>query len=118
VVGGTADGLAQAPYIRESRRIRAEFTALEQHIAHPLRPDSRRSSRTRSVSARAYRIDLHPRISGVGYLDLGCWPSQIPLGVLIPVRVENLLPGGKNLGVTHLLQREGIELSWPALSPL
>ena len=38
VVGGTVDGLAPAPYIRESRRIRAEFTVLEQHIAHPLRP--------------------------------------------------------------------------------
>ena len=49
-----------------------------------------------------YRIDLHPRVSGAGYLDLGCWPFQIPLGALIPVRVENLLPGGKNLGVTHI----------------
>ena len=39
VVGGTPDGLAPAPYVRESRRIRAEFTVLEQHIAHPLRPD-------------------------------------------------------------------------------
>ena len=39
---------------------------------------------------------------GSGYLDLGCWPFQIPLGALIPVRVENLLPGGKNLGVTHI----------------
>lgn len=38
VVGGTADGLAPAPYVRESRRLRAEFTVLEQHIAYPLRP--------------------------------------------------------------------------------
>ena len=29
---GTADGLAKAPYIRESRRIRAEFTVTEQHV--------------------------------------------------------------------------------------
>ena len=43
-----------------------------------------------------------PRVSGAGYLDLGCWPFQIPLGAMIPVRVENLLPGGKNLGVTHI----------------
>ena len=35
-------------------------------------------------------------------MDCGCWPFQIPLGALIPVRVENLLPGGKNLGVTHI----------------
>ena len=58
VVGGTADGLALAPYVRESRRLRAEFTVLEQHIAHPLRPDGpklfadsrRRSAATASIS--------------------------------------------------------------------
>ena len=29
---GTEDGLAKAPYIRESRRIEAEFTIVEQHV--------------------------------------------------------------------------------------
>ena len=29
-------------------------------------------------------------------------PFQIPLGALLPVRMENLLPAAKNLGVTHL----------------
>jgi FAD dependent oxidoreductase len=29
---GTEDGLAKYPYIREPRRIQAEFTALEQHV--------------------------------------------------------------------------------------
>lgn len=101
VVGGTFDGLAQAPYVRESRRIRAEFTVLEQHIAHPLR-SSGPAIFDDSVGIGCYRIDLHPSASGAGYLDLGCWPFQIPLGALIPVRVDNLLPGGKNLGTTHV----------------
>jgi hypothetical protein len=101
VVGGTPDGLAPAPYVRESRRLRAELTVVEQHIAHPLRPDGPALFED-SVGIGCYRIDLHPRVSGVGYLDLGCWPFQIPLGAMIPVRVENLLPGGKNLGVTHI----------------
>ncbi len=101
VVGATADGLAPAPYVRESRRIRAELTVLEQHIAHPLRPDGPEIFDD-SVGIGAYRIDLHPRVNGAGYLDIGCWPFQIPLGSMIPVRVENLLPGGKNLGVTHI----------------
>ncbi len=101
VAGNTPDGLAQAPYVRESRRIRAELTVLEQHIAHPLRPDGPELFPD-SVGIGCYRIDLHPRVSGAGYLDLGCWPFQIPLGAMIPVRVENLLPGGKNLGVTHI----------------
>ncbi len=101
VVGGTADGLARAPYIRESRRIRAEFTVKEQHIAHPLRPDGPEIFHD-SVGVGWYRIDLHPSVSSRTYLDLGCWPFQIPLGALIPIRVESLLPGGKNLGVTHI----------------
>jgi hypothetical protein len=101
VVGGTPDGLAQAPYVRESRRLRAEQIVVEQDIAHPLRPDGPRLFDD-SVGIGCYRIDLHPRVSGAGYLDIGCWPFQIPLGAMIPVRVENLLPGGKNLGVTHI----------------
>jgi hypothetical protein len=101
IVGGTPDGLAPAPYVRASRRIRAEFTVVEQHIAYPLRPDGPELFGD-SVGTGCYRIDLHPRVSGGGYLDLGCWPFQIPLGAMIPVRIENLLPGGKNLGVTHI----------------
>jgi hypothetical protein len=101
VVGGTPDGLAPVPYVRESRRIRAEFTVLEQHIAHDVRPDGP-ALFDDSVGIGCYRIDLHPRVNGAGYLDIGCWPFQIPLGAMIPVRIENLLPGGKNLGVTHI----------------
>lgn len=101
VVGDTAQGLAQAPYVRESRRIRAELTVVEQHIAHPLRPDGPELFAD-SVGIGCYRIDLHPSASGAPYLDLGCWPFQIPLGAMIPIRAENLLPGGKNLGVTHI----------------
>src|SRR5690606_30432668 len=101
VMGNTPDGLAQAAYIRESRRIRAEFTVLEQHIAHPLRPDGPQLFED-SVGIGCYRIDLHPRPDGWGHLDPGCWPFQIPLGALLPVRVENLLPGAMNLGVTHI----------------
>ncbi|HKS73035.1 MAG TPA: FAD-dependent oxidoreductase [Terriglobales bacterium] len=101
VVGETEDGLAMAPYIRSSRRIRAEFTVLEQHIAYPLQP-SGPTLFADSVGVGCYRIDLHPRTNGRGYLDLGSWPFQIPLGSLLPVRLENLLPGGKNLGTTHI----------------
>jgi hypothetical protein len=35
-------------------------------------------------------------------VDINNWPFQIPLGALIPVRVENMLPACKNLGVTHI----------------
>ena len=55
-----------------------------------------------SVGIGSYRIDLHPSTGGDNYVDIASLPFQIPLGALIPVRVENLLPAAKNLGVTHV----------------
>lgn len=107
-ITGTEDGLAKYIYVREARRIRAEFTVLEQHVASAIRPDGAEKF-SDSVGIGSYRIDLHPSTgkSGTGqdgdnYIDVGSWPFQIPLGSLIPQRVENLLPASKNLGVTHI----------------
>ena len=55
-----------------------------------------------SVGVGSYRIDLHPSTGGDNYLDIGSLPFQLPLGALLPRRVENLLPACKNLGVTHI----------------
>src|SRR5439155_21149934 len=55
-----------------------------------------------SVGVGSYRIDLHPSSGGDNYIDVSSLPFQIPLGALIPQRVENLLAGCKNLGVTHI----------------
>lgn len=100
---GTEDGLAIAPYIRESRRIEAEFTVYEQHIGVAARPDGAGSELfADSVGVGNYRIDLHPSTGGRTYIDIDCYPFQIPLGALLPVRVENLLPANKNIGTTHI----------------
>jgi len=104
----TRNGLAKYPYVRESRRIQAEFTVCEQHIGTDQHPEVAEKFAD-SVGIGSYRIDLHPSTgkSGDGsdgdtYIDVGCQPFQVPLGSLIPVRVENLLPACKNLGVTHI----------------
>ncbi|MBC8063961.1 MAG: FAD-dependent oxidoreductase [Chlorobia bacterium] len=100
---GTPDGLAQAPYIRESRRIKAQFTVLEQHVAaYTNEGRDRAADFPDSVGIGAYRLDLHPSTSGANTIDTSSLPFQIPLGSLIPVRMRNLLPACKNLGVTHL----------------
>lgn len=102
-VTGTADGLAKAPYIRESRRIRAEFTVKEQHISPEVRGVGGRAEPFRdSVGIGSYRIDLHPTTGGREGFYIPSLPFQIPLGSLIPVRMDNLLPACKNIGVTHL----------------
>lgn len=101
-VTGTLDGLAMAPYIRESRRIQAEFTVLEQHVGVDARPGLVGAETFfDTVGVGSYRIDLHPTYRR-NYIDIANWPFQIPLGALLPVRLENLLPACKNLGVTHI----------------
>jgi hypothetical protein len=109
-ITGTADGLAMYPYIRESRRIVAEFTVLEHHVGTEARMKATGKSREEvtaevfpdSVGIGSYRIDLHPSSGGDNYIDVSSLPFQIPLGALIPKRMENLLPACKNLGVTHI----------------
>jgi hypothetical protein len=109
-VVGTEDGLAKYPYIRESRRLQAEFTILEQHVgtearmkATGLKRDQVAAERfSDSIGVGSYRIDLHPSTGGNNYIDISSLPFQIPLGALIPRRVENLLAACKNIGTTHI----------------
>ncbi len=109
-LAGTEDGLAMYPYIRESRRIQAEFTVLEQHVGVDAmvqltgrkREELSAEPFADSVGVGSYRIDLHPSSGGDNYIDVSSLPFQIPLGALLPKRVENLLPACKNLGVTHI----------------
>jgi hypothetical protein len=106
----TEDGMAKAVYVRESRRIRAEFTVLEQHVGTEMRAkalgvpvqDAIAEPFADSVGVGCYRIDLHPAAGGTNYIDISSLPFQIPLGALIPKRVENLLPACKNIGTTHI----------------
>lgn len=102
-VVGTHHGTAKHVYVRESRRIRAVFTVLEQHVAVDARPNIEGAEPfADSIGIGSYRIDLHPSTRGRTYVDISSWPFQIPLGALIPIRVDNLLPAAKNLGVTHI----------------
>lgn len=107
---GTEDGLAKYPYVRESRRIKAAFTVTELHVGTEARMKATGASAADvtavpfpdSVGIGNYSIDLHPSSGGDNYIDFGARPFQIPLGALIPQRMENLLPACKNIGTTHL----------------
>jgi hypothetical protein len=107
---GTVDGLAKAVYIRESRRLKAAFTIAEQHVGTEARVQATGLARATVTAARfddsvgigAYRIDLHPSTANRNYVDISSLPFQIPLGALMPQRVENLLAACKNIGTTHL----------------
>ena len=101
-VMGSVDGLSKHPYIRESRRIRALKTIVEQEVSAHHQPGLRAAHFADSVGVGWYPIDIHR--SGPDDVGASCRtrPFQIPLGSLIPVRLVNLLAGGKNLGSTHI----------------
>ncbi|MCY4780409.1 FAD-dependent oxidoreductase [Sphingobacterium sp. UT-1RO-CII-1] len=107
---GTEDGLAKYPYVRESRRIKAEFTVLEEHVgrenraivAKPNEDKTKAKHFEDSVGIGYYHIDLHPTSNGVNYVDFSSLPFQIPLGSLLPIRMENIFPANKNIGTTHI----------------
>jgi len=100
---GTSDGLAKHVYVREARRIKAEFTVTEEHVGVAQRAGFNCAAVFNdSVGVGSYRIDLHPSTGLRNYIDISSYPFQIPLGALIPQRIENLLPACKNLGVTHI----------------
>ena len=100
---GTDDGLAMSPYVRESRRLLTRTIVREQDVLTALLPPGTVTTAfADSVGIGHYALDLHRTTRG----DTGGYgetvPFQIPLGALVPVRLRNLLPGCKNLGVTHL----------------
>lgn len=107
-VVGTEDGLAKYPYIRESRRIEAVFTVLEQHVGKANRKiitgkdEEFGADFHDSVGVGYYPIDLHASTGGKNSIGAEALRFQIPLGALLPKRMKNLIPANKNIGTTHV----------------
>ncbi len=99
---GSADGLAQFPYIRESRRIAALTRLCEQDIAAEMQPHARARLFSDSVAIGNYWIDIHKSGGEEADLFSDTRPFQIPLGALLPQGCTNLIAGAKNIGTTHI----------------
>lgn len=99
---GTEDGLAKAPYIRESRRIRGVYTITEQDVSKELRGAEGAKRYEDSVGVGSYHLDLHPTTVSQRTFYIPNHPYETPLGSLIPVRVKNLLPACKNISMTQI----------------
>lgn len=97
---GTKDGLAQAPYIRESRRILAEKRIVEEEIV--LKDDPSPVHYADSVGVGHYAMDLHKTTHTRTAMYQHARRFEIPLSAMIPVRMKNLLPACKNIGATHV----------------
>lgn len=101
-VTGTSDGFAEAPYVRESRRLRIP-RPVTYHDLQPAGPGSARAVTVPdSVGTAWYCADLHPRVGAPGVVYAPTAPFQIPLRALIASWPHNLLAAAKNLGATQV----------------
>lgn len=98
----TEDGMAKAAYIRESRRIKAEYTIVEQDVSPDFNEGRTGKFYKDRVGVGSYSIDLHPSMAGKTYLDIPALPFHIPMGALIHKDADNLLAACKNIGTTHI----------------
>ncbi len=101
---GTNDGMAPVPYIRESRRIKALKTILEQEIQQHGNTGPRAQLFDDSCGVGTYAFMDGHELPGkdMGGHWIPIWPAQIPMRALVPQRVTNLLAACKNFGTTHL----------------
>ena len=97
----TEDGLPFFPYWREARRIAGRDTMTVEAAKEPYRYDLY----TRAIAVGDYPVDHHhvqnPRREELGHLWWGRIPSfSVPMGVLVPVRVEDFLVADKAISVS------------------
>jgi hypothetical protein len=98
------DGFAVHPYIRESRRMKAQFMLNENHlVASPDRPGAKWGAEfDDSVGCALYAVDIHPT-KGEPPLLFPALPYHIPLGSLLSTAGPvNVLPAAKNFGASRL----------------
>ena len=99
---GTRSGFAQAPYVRESRRIISLRRIVEQDIVKTANAGKKQASFPDSIGIGWYPMDLHACVGYEQTMFEPTLPFQIPLGALIPRECSNLIAACKNIGTTHL----------------
>ncbi|MFH7042275.1 FAD-dependent oxidoreductase [Paucibacter sp. JuS9] len=102
-ITGTPDGLAQHIYVRESRRIVGLSTLTQRDIAHQAGTALEAVNRADSVGLAWYNMDMHPTVRSGQGLNAHVRPFTLPLGCFVPADCDNLLPGCKNIAVSHLV---------------
>ena len=102
--GTGEDGFALHPYIRESRRLKAQFTLTENHMGTDEFPADAKwgAEFDDSVGCALYAIDIHPTL-GEPPLLVRALPYEISLGSFLTTAGSvNVLPAAKNIGATRL----------------
>jgi hypothetical protein len=97
---GSGDALSQQPYIRESRRMIALHTIVEESVAVDFQQGARAAEYPDSVGIGQYSIDIHS-CARQDFIS-ATKPYEIPLGALIARDADNLLAAAKDIGTTHI----------------
>ncbi|MGH3728825.1 MAG: FAD-dependent oxidoreductase [Micromonosporaceae bacterium] len=97
---GTADGYAEAPYLREARRIAVPHP-VTQHDLAVVPGRARAAPQPGSLGVTWYHCDLHARHGHPDSVYTPTAPFAIPAHSLVPEGCGNLLAAGKNLGATQ-----------------
>ncbi|WP_104177066.1 FAD-dependent oxidoreductase [Cryobacterium sp. Y50] len=103
-LSGTPDGLATAPYGRESRRL-ANAKPITVADLLPAAPSHPAPEIADSLGIAWYHADLHPRVGYPRSVYRETAPFQLPARALVPdagIAPENLVMGAKNLAATQI----------------
>ncbi|MET7827004.1 FAD-dependent oxidoreductase [Streptomyces sp. NPDC005386] len=100
-IAGTADGYAEEPYLRESRRLQST-TPIRQQDLEPVPGQARAANRPDSGGLALYHMDLHTRIGHAASAYAPTAPFQVPLSSLVAAEPGNLLAAAKNLAATQV----------------
>jgi hypothetical protein len=97
----TADKLPLIPYFRESRRIEGQQLMNIHHILTPFKTSAYRTG----VAVGDYPIDHHhAKKTSVPNLVFPKVPSfNIPLGSLIPIKIDHFIVAEKSIAVTNIV---------------
>ncbi|MEV1132198.1 FAD-dependent oxidoreductase [Agromyces sp. NPDC049794] len=98
---GTTDGFAEAPYLRESRRIVVD-TPVTGHDLAPVDGRARARHLPGSLGVTWYHVDLHERTGHPAPVYRPTAPFTIPASALVPRGAVNLVAAAKNLGATQI----------------
>lgn len=95
------DGLALAPYVRESRRL-VRPDALTLHDLAPVPGSQRARLQSDAVALVWYHADLHARVGHPGSVYAPTAPAQVPLRSLVHPGRDGLLAAGKGIAATQV----------------
>ncbi len=99
----TKDGFPMIAYDREARRIRGQVFLTVDHLERPYDFDFYKTG----VAVGDYPIDHHhdknPETPQIEFINIKVPSYTIPMGCLIPEKIENFLVAEKNISVSNIV---------------